>query len=483
MLFCYRINKTHSVHIQQGRLWLYFEMNKGKTKCCLTTVVILDVNSRPDTFGVSLESWCWNFFGVAVWFGDDFTVRFMVIMDLGDDNIDAFLFWNIFAFFLSVFLAYLFVCCFVLSLCDVFAFFFWHIFAFLAIVVAWLAFFFVCSFANLFFLFDRNFLGFIMAHVFVFGFAFLLVYLLTLLFLFFCVYWHLNFVTLLFFLLVANLFALGGLSFRLEFDFVLTFLDGWVFWSKDWNFVASLFWRIFAYCFWNGVAFLFIYILTFSGWMFGYLWYSFFFALLFWNLLVNWNIYVIALFFWYILAFFLGYLFAYLLVSCFVFGLCDIFTLFLGNIFAFLTIVVAWFAFFSVCSFAYLFFLFYWNFLWFVVANIIVLGFTFLFVSSMAFFLFFGFSYSFVYSFAFLFLFVRSFAFIYLCANISLSISTFFFDISFAWFYSGIFANFFCTWYALFYLMSSTFAFVSLKETKESFASKSKSETNQEDCL
>ena len=201
-------------------------MNEGKTKCSLTTVVILDVNSRPDTFGVSLESWCWNFFGVAVWFGDDFTVRFMVIMDLGDDNIDAFLFWNIFAFFLSVFLAYLFVCCFVLSLCDVFAFFFWHIFAFLAIVVAWLAFFFVCSFANLFFLFDRNFLGFIMAHVFVFGFAFLLVYLLTLLFLFFCVYWHLNFVTFLFFLLVANLFALGGLSFRLEFDFVLTFLDG-----------------------------------------------------------------------------------------------------------------------------------------------------------------------------------------------------------------------------------------------------------------
>ena len=102
---------------------------------------------------------------------------------------------------------------------------------------------------------------------------------------------------------------------------------------------------------------------------------------------------------------------------------------------------------------------------------------------SMAFFLFFGFSYSFVYSFAFLFLFVGSFAFIYLCANISLCISTFFFDISFAWFYSGIFANFFCTWYALFYLMSSTFAFVSLKETKESFASKSKSETNQEDCL
>ena len=138
----------------------------------------------------------------------------------------AFLFWNVLAFFLGNLVAFLLISGFVLSLCDVFAFFFWHIFAFLAIVVAWLAFFFVCSFANLFFLFDRNFLGFIMAHVFVFGFAFLLVNLLTLLFLFFCVYWHLNFVTFLFFLLVTNFFALGGLSFRLEFDFVLTFLDG-----------------------------------------------------------------------------------------------------------------------------------------------------------------------------------------------------------------------------------------------------------------
>merc|ERR1719245_2492592 len=117
------------------------------------------------------------------------------------------------------------------------------------------------------------------------------------------------------------------------------------------------------------MAFLFFHILAFGGWMFGYLWDSFFFAF----------------FFWYILALLLGYLVAYLFVSCLVFCLGDIFTLLFWDVFTFLTIVVAWLAFFSVCSFANLFFLFHWNFLWFIVALFFVFGFAFLFVCCVTF--------------------------------------------------------------------------------------------------
>merc|ERR1712018_576647 len=111
------------------------------------------------------------------------------------------------------------------------------------------------------------------------------------------------------------------------------------------------------------MTFLFLYILAFGSWMFCYLWYSFFFTLLFWNLLVDWNIDIYTLFFWYIFAFFFGDLGAYLFICSFVLSLGDVFALFFWDIFAFLTIVVAWLALFSVSSFAYLFFLFYWNFL------------------------------------------------------------------------------------------------------------------------